>query len=58
MFFFFFFQFKCCGYYNGTDLVEMGGNFCADQSFVAQTESFCVTPITLKADSTLNPMFS
>jgi len=51
-------MFKCCGYYNGTDLVEMGGTFCADPSFVAQTESFCVTPITLKADDTLNPMFS
>jgi len=51
-------MFKCCGYYNGTDLVEMGGTFCANSSVVAQTESFCVTPITLKADNTLNPMFS
>jgi len=51
-------MFKCCGYYNGTDLVEVGGKFCADPSFVARTESFCVTPITLKADNTLNPIFS
>jgi len=51
-------MFKCCGYYNGTDLVEMGGTFCADPSFVAQTQSFCVTPITTKADTTLNPIFS
>jgi len=51
-------MFKCCGYYNGTDLVEMGGTFCADPTFVAQTQSFCVTPITLKADNTLNPIFS
>ena len=36
----------------------MGGTFCADPSFVAQTQSFCVTPITLKADNTLNPIFS
>jgi hypothetical protein len=51
-------MFKCCGYYNGTDLVEMGGTFCADPNFVAQTNSFCVAPITLKADDTLNPIFS
>jgi len=51
-------MFKCCGYFNGTDLVEMGGTFCADPSFVAQTQSFCVTPITLDADVTLNPIFS
>jgi len=51
-------MFKCCGYYNGTDLVEMGGTFCADPNFVAQTQSFCVAPITLKADNTLNPIFS
>jgi hypothetical protein len=51
-------MFKCCGYYNGTDLVEMGGTFCADPSFVAETKSFCVAPITLKANNTLNPIFS
>jgi hypothetical protein len=51
-------MFQCCGYFNGTDLVEMGGTFCADPSSVAQTQSFCMTPITSKADSTLNPMFS
>jgi len=51
-------MFKCCGYFNATDLVEMGGTFCADPTFVAQTESFCVTPITQQADNTLNPVFS
>jgi len=51
-------MFKCCGYYNATDLVEIGGKFCADPTFVAQTQSFCVTPITAKANDTLNPIFS
>jgi len=51
-------MFQCCGYYNGTDLVEIGGTFCADPNFVAQTQSFCVTPITQRADNTLNPIFS
>ncbi|KAF9792231.1 tetraspanin Pls1 family [Thelephora terrestris] len=51
-------MFKCCGYFNGTDLVEMGGTFCADPNFVAQTQSFCVTPITQEANDTLNPIFS
>jgi len=51
-------MFKCCGYYSGTDLVEIGGTFCADPNFVAQTNSFCVDPITLKANNTLNPIFS
>jgi len=51
-------MFKCCGYYNGTDLVQMGGTFCVDPTFVAQAESFCVTPITTKANNILNPMFS
>jgi hypothetical protein len=51
-------MFKCCGYFNGTDMVEMGGTFCADPTFVAQTQSFCMTPITLKANDTLNPIFS
>jgi len=51
-------MFQCCCYYNGTDLVEIGGTFCADPNFVAQTQSFCVTPITQRADNTLNPIFS
>jgi hypothetical protein len=50
--------FKCCGYFNATDLVEIGGTFCADPTFVAQTQSFCVTPITTEANNTLNPIFS
>jgi len=51
-------MFECCGYFNATDLVQMGGTFCADPDFVAQTQSFCVTPITQRANDTLNPIFS
>jgi len=51
-------MFKCCGYFDGYDLVEMGGTFCADPTFVRQTQSFCVTPITQRANDTLNPIFS
>lgn len=52
---------KCCGYFNMTDLVEVGGTFCADQNAINaanQTSSFCVTPITAFADMTLNLIFS
>lgn len=51
-------MFKCCGYFDNTDLVEIGGTFCADPTFVAQTKSFCWVPITSEADNTLNPIFS
>ncbi|RDB21012.1 hypothetical protein Hypma_011403 [Hypsizygus marmoreus] len=56
-------QLKCCGYFNGTDLVEIGGTFCQNQDFVAglqanETSNFCVTPITAYADSTLNNVFT
>jgi len=53
---------KCCGYFNSTDLVEIGGNFCANQTFVSVTNNatgnFCVGPITAFADKTLNNIFS
>jgi len=51
-------MFKCCGYFDNTDLVEIDGTFCANPTFVAQTKSFCWAPITSAADSTLNPIFS
>lgn len=51
-------MFKCCGYFNNTDLVEIGGTFCADSAFVTQTTSLCWAPITSAADNTLNPIFS
>ncbi|KDQ60601.1 hypothetical protein JAAARDRAFT_554762 [Jaapia argillacea MUCL 33604] len=59
---------QCCGYFNGTDLLELGGNFCQNQTFVDSflkldntTGDFtgaCVTPITAFADSTLNDVFT
>jgi len=55
-------QFKCCGYFNSTDAVAIGGNFCASQDFVnslnATVEYFCVTPITKSAELTLNTVFT
>ncbi|KIM48991.1 hypothetical protein M413DRAFT_438153 [Hebeloma cylindrosporum] len=55
-------QFKCCGYFNGTDLAEIGG-FCQSQDFVNKldpsvTTNFCVTPVTGFADVTLNNIFT
>lgn len=51
---------QCCGYFNTTDLVEIGG-FCADQTFVDttvnSTGAFCVGPITNFADMTMNNIF-
>jgi hypothetical protein len=55
-------QFKCCGYFNGTDLAEIGG-FCESQDFIngldpSVATNFCVTPVTGFADSTLNNVFT
>lgn len=53
---------KCCGYFNSSDLVEIGGNFCVDSNFVNNvnnaTQNFCVTPITAFADITLMDVFT
>lgn len=57
-------QFKCCGYFSANDAAEIGGAFCANQTFVtitnnnATTGSFCVTPITAFADYSLNNTFT
>jgi len=56
-------QFKCCGYFNGTDLAEIGGSFCQSQQFISNlaanvTSNFCVTPVTGFADYTLNNIFT
>jgi len=56
-------QFKCCGFFNGTDLVEIGGSFCQTQDFVNNlqadvTSNFCVTPITDFADTILHNIFT
>jgi hypothetical protein len=56
-------QFKCCGYFNSSDSVVIGGSFCQSQAFVNTlnttiTSNFCVTPITQQADSSLNDVFT
>ncbi|KIK95851.1 hypothetical protein PAXRUDRAFT_139768 [Paxillus rubicundulus Ve08.2h10] len=49
---------KCCGYFNATDEVAFGGNFCPNQAAAMTANSVCVTPITQFADRTLNDVFS
>jgi len=53
---------KCCGYFNSSDLVEIGGSFCVDENFVKNTnnatQNFCVTPITAYADNALMDVFT
>jgi len=56
-------KFKCCGYFSGTDLAEVGGSFCQSLDFISGLASnvssnFCVSPITNFADMTLNNVFS
>jgi len=56
-------QLKCCGYFDGNDLAEIGGSFCRSQQLVSGlasnvTTNFCVTPITNFADMTLNNVFT
>jgi len=55
-------QFKCCGYFDGADLAEIGG-FCQSQDFINKLDpnvatNFCVTPVTGFADFTLNNVFT
>ncbi|KAF8350882.1 tetraspanin Pls1 family [Amanita rubescens] len=55
-------QFKCCGYFNSTDAVAIGGNFCVSQDFVnglnaTVVSNFCVAPITASAELTLNTVY-
>jgi hypothetical protein len=56
-------QFKCCGYFNGTNLQAIGGQYCTSQQFIDSLkpdvlDNFCVTPITNFADMTLNNIFT
>jgi len=56
-------MFSCCGYFNATDLIEIGGSFCQNSTFAnalntTVTSNFCVTPITHRADVDLNHVFS
>lgn len=59
---------KCCGYFNGSDHLVLGGQFCANQTFVdgflkldnttKDWTGACVTPITSFADASLNNVFT
>ncbi|TFK55019.1 tetraspanin Pls1 family [Heliocybe sulcata] len=59
---------SCCGYFNGSDRLVLGGSFCQNQTFVDSFLQFdnttmtwtgaCVAPITAFADSTLNNVFT
>lgn len=56
---------QCCGYFNGTDLAEIGGSFCTSREVIDALPvdpelmtNFCVTPITAFADKTLNNIFT
>ncbi|TDL27239.1 tetraspanin Pls1 family [Rickenella mellea] len=48
---------KCCGYFNSTDLLQIGGSVCQSQA-IADSQTPCVGPITSFADMTLNNIFS
>jgi len=58
-------MYSCCGYFNNTDLVEIGGKFCTSSAVVAALNQTilgdpfqCVTPITDYADFALNNAFT
>jgi len=56
-------QFQCCGYFNASDLIQIGGSFCQNSTFVNSLNTtvlsnFCVSPITNYADVSLNHVFS
>ncbi|KAI5900145.1 uncharacterized protein SCHCODRAFT_02607132 [Schizophyllum commune H4-8] len=54
---------NCCGYFNGTDLAEIGGSHCASQSFVdglnvTDESNFCVSKMTSYGDNILLNVFT
>lgn len=56
-------QFSCCGYFNASDLIQIGGNFCQNSTFAnalntTVSSNFCVSPVTEFADVSLNHVFS
>jgi len=56
-------QYNCCGYFNASDLIQIGGSFCQNSTFAnalntTVTSNFCVTPVTAYVDVSLNHVFS
>jgi len=49
---------KCCGYFNSSDLLQLGGSVCTSQAAADQLNNACVGPITTFADTTLNDIFT
>jgi len=49
---------KCCGYFDTSDLLEIGGSICTSQDASNQLNATCVGPITNFADATLNDVFT
>jgi len=61
-------KFSCCGYFNASDIAEVGGTFCTqtqvdflnalDLANDDNAHFFCVKPVTAFADVTLENVFS
>jgi len=57
-------KFHCCGYFNATDEPAIGGQFCTSPDVLNNlnaansTSTFCVTPVTLFTDYTLENTFT
>ena len=61
-------QLQCCGYFDASDAVEIGGSFCnqtqvdflntLDSADDNNAKFFCVSPVTSFADMTLNNVFT
>jgi len=55
-------EFHCCGYFTAAD-TEIGGTFCTSAAFAQSLNTtvatnFCVSPITLRTDYTLENTFT
>ncbi|KAF7311622.1 hypothetical protein MKEN_01065400 [Mycena kentingensis (nom. inval.)] len=55
-------QLKCCGFFNATDNVAVGGSFCTQENIATLmpnvTTNFCVSPVVTYTDYTLENVFT
>jgi len=56
-------EFSCCGYFNATDNIALGGKFCPTQDVANalptnDTSNFCVSHVTAFTDYTLENTFT
>jgi len=49
---------NCCGYYNTTHFVEIGGQVCTSAAAAVARNNSCVLPLTNITDQTLNTTFT